>query len=288
MGTRTSDRELALERLRLWHAERPWARLAPSTIDVGEIRAIGPCEIELATRYEARGIAYDLVPAQQRSLERPQPPDPWAYPLEIGAQPPVGAEARFTPDVPLVGLDCTGCSGAGELKCEHCDGTGRIRAGRHSYPCPRCGGRSVLPCGACRGSGGVIGRPSVWARIGEARARRTTDDPSLPTEVAVDLADRPTSGETVWRIEAETITEAMLDPSLDAAVLACARELLAAPDLPAAVRVHRQTLEVRRARVLEIRRISGATFWVWGDPPAVHPAGALASTMGRMLPFLGR
>lgn len=80
----------------------------------------------------------------------------------------------------------------------------------------------------------------------------------------------------------------MIEGAIDPSAMPMAKELLASPGLPARHRVRRQTLEVHRMAVYEVRRISGATVWTWGEPPALHPRNALASSLGRMLPFLAR
>jgi hypothetical protein len=280
------DRDTALARLTAWHAAQPWARIDPRHVDIAEVVAVGPLELVLRTEHEVRGVEYQLVPAARRDLAPPQAPDPWAHTIDLAPDAPIGASARAAWDGHPIPLDCTNCSGSGELKCERCDGTGRITAGRRSYPCPTCSGRAVLRCDPCRGSGGVVGMPTLWARIDVTEARRTTDNAALPTEVTLDLADRPVPGEVVWRREGPSLDAAVLEGAIDASAVSLAKELLADPGTPARSRVRKQTLEVRRMAVYEVRRISGATFHVWGEPPSVHPK--LVSTLGRMLPFLAR
>lgn len=283
-----STRDAALELLRAWHAVQPWARVDPRHLEVGEVKNVGPVEVLLRSEHEVRGVEYQLVPAARRDLSPPRTPDPWAFPLALPHDATVGASVRAPVEGHPVALDCTGCSGSGELKCHHCDGTGRIQGGRHSYTCPTCGGRMVLRCADCRGSGGMLGTPTVWARIDAVEARRTADDATLPTEVVVDLAERRVASELVWRREAVAIDRTMLDPALGEATLALAVDLLASATPPARAETRRQMLEVRRMAVFEIRRVAGPTLWIWGEPPTVHPKSALASPLGRVLPFLAR
>lgn len=193
------DRDASIARLAAWHAAQPWARVDPRHLDIAEVKNVGPLELVLRTVHEVRGVEYQLVPAAQRDLAPPRAPDPWEHVMELPLDAPIGARRELRPFADPVALDCTNCSGSGELKCERCDGTGRITVGRRSYPCPSCGGRSVLRCDPCRGSGGMIGTPTIWTRIDVVEARRTTDNAALPTEVAVDLADRRAPGEIVWR-----------------------------------------------------------------------------------------
>lgn len=283
-----ADRDDALSGLGAWHAQQPWARLPPDRLSLASAQNVGPLEVLLWTRFEHRGVAYELQPAPRRDPSKATPPDPWAYPLAQPSDAPVG----HTQKLPLGGhplpLNCSECSGTGDVRCRHCDGRGQVGHGKRAHACPVCGGRSVVVCDACRSTGTLLGAPTVWSRIGMAEDRRTSDNPDLPNEVAIDLADSKVPSQVIARVDAERVDASALGADVPAAARTNADALVLAPSIPEGARVLRQTLEVRRMSVYAIRLASGAELHLWGAPPKVHPRSAASSALGRLLPFLAR
>ena len=286
---REAERRAAIERLRVWHAKRRWARVDPYRLEVTNVRTLGPLEITLRTEHEVRGVDYHIGPATPRQLAPPAIPDPWQSALDLPADAPVGASARLGGGDPIV-LDCTRCSGNGDHRCNTCGGTGTRGGGETgSNVCGTCRGSGQVACSACRRLGGVLATPALWARIDAVEARRVTDEAALPTEVALDLADREMHGHVVWHREGAVLDPASLETAdLDATCEKLVRDVLSDPGIPAGARIRRQVLVVHRVSVYELQRASGEPLYVWGDPPTVHPRRALATPLGRLLGFFWR
>ncbi len=288
-----SHRERALSALTAWHRERTWARVDPLRLDIETVEMAGPLQVTLRSVFESRGVRYSLAPAQQRTAKNVAGPDPWASPLSHPIDAAVGHEVTEPTDG-LVPMDCSLCSASGEIGCDRCQGMGRVQSGRYSQICPVCRGRGVLPCGTCRGSGGLVGAPTVWSRIDAHEELRTMGTDALPLEVALDLGDTPVAGEVIHRREAERITDAQatagyrdgagVPPEIAEAVAALVRS----SGVPGGTKLRRQTLEVRRAPVFEVRLRSAQVVYVWGGPAKVFPTAPVSTLLGRLLPFLAR
>ena len=202
-----SERAAAIAAIQSWRARKAWARRDPATLDVERVEAVGPTQVALISRYEARGVRYQLSPAPSRPTHNEKGPDPWSVHLQHPSGAPVGHEVSTSISGTTVHMDCAYCSGNGELKCERCDGSGRIRAGRSSYTCTTCHGRGQVRCEQCVGSGGLIGTPSVWSRIEQHEELQVHESTELPIDVFLALSERTHGGEVIHRQEAERIVD---------------------------------------------------------------------------------
>lgn len=286
---KVDPRESFLERMAQWRAVQPWARVDARGLSLREVKAVGPLQLSLETRYESRGIRYRFVrEAATRPDAQAQPPDPWAVELELPRDAPVAREiTRSLGDELLV--DCGECGAHGDVACTTCGGDG-VKDDSH---CTVCRGKGVTKCRRCRGSGGVFGVPTVWARIDEHTALHTLGTDTLPIEVVLDLSEHPSVGEVVHRQEGdEPILEIRGEagyrdqPLFDETLRRAIEKLLNEPGVPAGVAVHRQSLEVRRTPVLEATLDDGRTIHLWGDPPRVHPRSAASTLAGKLFSFL--
>lgn len=288
-----SERDEIESRLASWQAQKSWARIAPKGADIASVTYVGPIELVLTTEVEQRGVDYRVVAAPHRLLSAPELPDPWAY--ELPRPPPVAPDkATLALDVPAVGLDCSVCRAQGESRCDACNGAGTRTVTRqrqehghtHGHTeterCERCEGRGVVECVRCNRTGSVLGEPSVWACIESSVERRTVDDPNLPMELALDLAGTSAPGRLVHTSAAPRLDPTTLAPGFPDSALEVSRALLAEVRVPALARLNKQTLEVRRADVFEVRLASGATVHVWGDPVKVHPVAPLSTAIGKL------
>lgn len=279
-----TDRERALEALARWRGQKPWARKDPSTLDVVEVAAVGPTQLRLVSIYEARGVRYELRPAPSRPALREDGPDPWSVRLEHPPELPVGNEVSTPLSGMTVHMDCGICSGAGELHCTNCEGTGRIKQGRYSYTCPECNGRGEVRCKQCQGSGGLIGRPSVWSRIEQHERVQVVESAELPIDAFLDLQQVEHGGELIHEQTGDRIVDLQREGGYrDAAggadpVRKAAQALGAEPGVPTGAQILRQRLEVRRVPAWELALRAGQKVVVYGDPPKVSPPKALDST----------
>lgn len=287
-------RERFVERMTAWHAVQPWARVAPRALSIASVAAVGPLQISLRTRFESRGIRYELRAASTRTLEHVAGPDPWASPLRLPSDAPVGHEVTQPLSVAEIPMDCGMCSAQGDVSCTRCDGTGSISSGKNRRQCPTCRGAGRVRCGQCEGSGGVLGRPSAWARMDEHEVLRTLGTDALPLDVVFDLSEHPSPGEVMHRQSAEQVHDVRGDagyrgePILTEAVRTAAEALLREPGTGVGARIHQQELTVTRTTVLEATLSGGAALYVWGEPPRVHPKLAATTLLGKLFFFLAK
>lgn len=292
MSTELRDR--FLERMSAWHAVQPWARVAPQALSITSVAAVGPLQIALRSRFESRGIRYELRAASTRTLEHVAGPDPWATSLRLPSDAPVGHEIAQPLSVAEIPMDCGMCSAQGDVSCARCDGTGSVSSGKNRRQCPTCRGGGRVRCDQCNGSGGVLGKPSAWARMDEHEALRTLGTDALPLDIAFDLTEHPSPGEVLHRQEAEQIHDVRGDagyrgePVLTTEVRSAAEALLRDPGIGAGARLHRQTLVVTRTTVLEASLGGGGEqkLYAWGDPARVHPKSAATTLLGKLFFFL--
>ncbi len=269
--------------LRAWREQRAWARRDPATLTIASVAPVGPTQLVLTSRYEARGVRYALRAAPSRPVHNEPGPDPWSVRLVHPPGAAVGHELESAISGATVHMDCGLCSGNGDMACPECGGSGRIQAGRHSHTCGRCGGRGEVVCGQCGGTGGLLGEPRVWSRIAEVERIQVHEPESLPLDVFLALSEHKQEGELVHRQEAERIVDLTREggyrdaASTDDPVRLLARRLAEAPGVPEGGRVIAQRLEVRRVPAWEVTLDAGPRVWVYGTPPAVSPANALRS-----------
>ncbi|MBN8611514.1 MAG: hypothetical protein J0L92_13055 [Deltaproteobacteria bacterium] len=184
-------RQAFLERMAQWRAVQPWARVDARGLALRDVKVVGPLQLSLETRYEARGFRYRFVrEAPTRPDEHAAQPDPWAVALDVPDYAKVGhAITKSLGDAELL-LDCDECGAHGDVACTTCGRTGTENDQGH---CTVCRGTGVTKCRQCRGSGGVFGVPMVWARIDTHTALHTLDTETLPLEVVLDLSEHPST-----------------------------------------------------------------------------------------------
>lgn len=282
------DRERALAALRRWREGKPWARVDPAARSIAEVIPCGPVQAILTSHYESRGVRYELEPAPSRPARNEEGPDPWGVKLEQRRGAPVGAEVSTPISGTTVHMDCGLCSGIGDMTCPTCDGTGTVQTSQHhAKACYRCAGSGEITCTQCRGSGGMLGHPTVWSRIEEARRVRVHEPSELPLAVFLDLQDTDHGGEVIHEEEAERIVDLRRGggyrdaASADDPMRALVQTVAVEHGVPEDGRILRQRLEIRRVSAYEVRLTDGRRLWVYGDPPAVEPAKALASFAAR-------
>ncbi|MBN8616087.1 MAG: hypothetical protein J0L92_36180 [Deltaproteobacteria bacterium] len=290
-----APRDRFLASMGAWHAVQPWARVSPRTLSIASVAAVGPLQIALRSRFESRGIRYQLRAAKTRTLEHVAGPDPWATALRLPSDARVGHEVTQALSIDEVPMDCGMCSAQGDLSCTRCGGTGSVGSGKRRDRCPTCRGAGRVRCDQCTGSGGVLGKPSVWARMDEHEALRTLGTDALPLEVVFDLSEHPSPGELLHRQAADQIHDVRGDagyrgePILTEDVRTAAEALLRDPGVAVGARVHHQELTVTRTTVLEATLTNGVALYAWGDDPVrVHPKPAATTMLGKLFFFLAR
>jgi len=280
--------------LEAWRAGAPWARLDPRRVGIVSSHAAGPLQVVLRSVYETRGVRYELRPAPSRTLQSAPGPDPWSS-LPLPADAPIGAEVTLRRSMGLTtAFDCARCGAIGESTCHRCGGRGSVSSSGSTSRCPTCNGRGQQKCTLCGGSGGVLGDPSIWARLdSHEEVRWCASAEPLPDEISDALHEAVGEWPVLQRVEARPTLDArdlvgfrshVLSPQL----LELALALLAHPGIPDGARLHAQILEVRQPEVIAARLASGTQIHVWGDPVRVHPSRPLLSWRGRLLPFLAR
>lgn len=254
------------------------------TVDV-----TGPSTVVLRSIYEARGVHYQLQPASRRTLDDVPGPDVWEAPLVFPDGAKVGDELTHALHGRVVPMDCGLCSATGTAPCPGCNGDGRVRRANDSDLCGICAGSGSVGCRTCSGSGGLVGHPTIWARIEaheEARAIGTDD---LPLDVAFDLTHATAEGQLVHRQEGPRVLAMRSEGGYrdgarsGDAIARTALALCEHPGVPEGTRIVSQSLEVRRVPVFVIQLEDGRTMHVWGDPPRVSPARAMDSLPLRAL-----
>jgi hypothetical protein len=287
-------RERFFERMRAWRAVQPWARLDPSALAIRDVAIVGPLQLSLRSRFESRGIRYELRAATERTLEHVSGPDPWASSVRLPDDAAVGQEVSQRLPMADIPMDCGMCSAQGDLSCHRCGGDGSVGSGKQRRQCPTCRGAGRVRCDQCRGSGGVLGTPSAWARLDEHLELRSLGTDALPLDVVFDLSEHPSPGELVHGQEAERLLEVRGDagyrgqPTLTEELRRAAQSLLEAPGLPQGASVRSQSLEVRRTTVLEASLAGDAKLYAWGDPPRIHPKPAATTLLGKLFFFLAK
>jgi hypothetical protein len=283
----SADQERVMEMLADFHLAKPWARVDPKTLSIDSVEAVGPTQVVLRSVYETRSIRYQLRPAKRPTF-KPVVPDPWASEISF----PNEAEAGTTKYLALAGtqihLDCAACRSEGRVPCSECRGTGKAGGGRLN--CFECDGRQRVFCKTCDGQGGVLGVPTIHAGLHAHQEIRTLGTEALPVELVLALGERAALGALIHREEGVAISELRLpsggyrgEQVVSSKVIEAAHEVLARPGVPEAGRIQRQTLELKRTTVFQVRLTSGAVFYVWDNPVQVHPIVPLRSWLGRLL-----
>ena len=279
----SEHRAAALAALSEWQSQRRWARKDPASLSLKEVRPVGPVQLELVSVYEARGVTYDIRPATSRP-ERPDTgPSPWNVEITILPEAPVGRQVEVPLSKQTVHMDCGVCSSTGVVFCPACGGDGSVSRGKRTEVCAQCGGRGQLQCSQCEGSGGVVGTPTVWARIEEQTVRRVLDTDDLPTEVYLALQEHDHGGVLIHEQKSERIEDlAGHGGYRDAAdsrdpVCQLVRTTCAELELPHNARLRHQRLQLRRVPAWEVVLEGGESLWVYGAPPHVSPPRALRS-----------
>lgn len=141
----------------------------------------------------------------------------------------------------------------------------------------------------------MLGYPRVWSRLEETERVHVHEDDRLPLEVFLALQESGHGGDVISTQEDEQITElrrpgGYRDPApRDAALADAVRRVCSDAGVPEGGRVHRQRLEIRRVPAWSIELESGERACVYGDPPEVAPARALASPAwhaSRLAPYV--
>lgn len=280
----SDEQARVMEMLSDYRLAKPWARKDPKALAIDAVEAVGPTQIVLRSLYETRSIHYQLSPAK-RPIYKPVEPDPWASPISF----PEEAEAGTTKYHTLAGtihFDCATCRSEGRLQCTDCRGSGK--AGRFS--CFTCDGRTTVPCKTCDGQGGVLGAPSIHARLDAHQDIRTLGTEALPVELVLALGEQAAAGELIHREEGTPITDVHLpsggyrgEQLVSGKVVEAMHEMLSKPGIPKDARILRQALELKRTTIFQVRLKSGAVFYVWDNPVKVHPIVPVRSWLGRLL-----
>lgn len=285
-----TPRELGLAALQRWRAEKPWARVDPTTLPIEDVLAVGPTQVILESTVERRGVEYEITYANTAPDIQDAGPDPWQTALEHPAGQPVGSKVRARlPDV-RVHKDCGLCSRMGEMVCPACGGDGQVRDGDSTARCGRCRGRGQVQCDSCGGSGGVMGTPTVWSSIELHRELRVIEASELPMEVFLELQNRTTDSVLMHaqqdtRIEGLRRSMGYRDDAThgpEARLHTVVGAMAAAPGVEPGDRIVRQRLEVRQVPVFQLVLANQEPIFVYGDPPRLSPEGALVSVGGKL------
>lgn len=281
-----SDHERVMEMLADYRLAKSWARVDPKRLRVASVEAMGPTQIVLRSTYETRSLRYQLS-AASRPVYSPVEPDPWATELVFPAEASAGAKKEEPLLHTQIHFDCGVCSSQGRVDCSDCRGTGR---GPGNFPCFTCHGKETVRCKTCDGRGGLLGMPTVQARLDAHEEIRTLGTEAFPVQLVLSLAEHEAAGELIHREQAPHITEVRLasggyrgEQQVSSKVVETTHAMLVKPGIPGDARIRSQTLEIRRTPVFQVRLESGAMFYVWDKPARVHPIAPLRSWLGRLL-----
>lgn len=258
---------------------------------VEELSWEGPIQLALTTRYELRGVRYDLSISLRRVAPMPAP-DPWAHDLRHADASRPGEEV--TQQLDYLHVVCRTCPGTGSADCPNCRGTGAEAQGAAEGPCGWCDGRGHIVCPECRSSGCLLAKPTVWSRIVEHKELRSMRAKRLPVDVAAELAVSGAAGVVTHRQEAPQIAGLVARGAgyrdsfrVEEPIVEVARSLCDAPGIEPGGRILHQVLEVTRVPVAHVRFARGRELWCWGDPPRIAPADALESAWRRFWKRIG-
>lgn len=283
----SDEQARVMEMLSDYRLAKPWARKDPKTLAIDAVEAVGPTQIVLRSTYETRSIHYQLSPAK-RPIYKPVEPDPWASSISFPSEAEVGTTKYLALEGMQIHFDCAACRSDGKLQCTDCRGSGKATGGRLS--CFTCDGRTTVPCKTCDGQGGVLGAPTIHARLDAHQEIRTVGTEALPVELVLALGEQAAAGELIHREEGTLITEVHLpsggyrgEQLVSGKVVEATHEMLSKPGIPTDARILRQALELKRTRIFQVRLKSGAVFYVWDNPVKVHPIVPVRSWLGRLL-----